>query len=143
MTEEEKDLFEPYERKIRNQQKELCKLNKELAYMRKVLHRKNLDGMRQCRRRKEQKEEIENLKSQLKEEEDIATVAYIQGANHGSVMYRNARDEWKKKAEELDKKFSHAKEVIRTAIDALYSGGTDTEMMDRCEEILKQFLEEE
>ena len=69
--------------------------------MRKVLHRKNLDGMRQCRRRKEQKEEIENLKSQLKEEEDIATVAYIQGANHGSVMYRNARDEWKKKAEEL------------------------------------------
>ena len=36
-----------------------------------------------------------------------------------------------------------AKEVMRSAIDALYSGGTDTEMMDRCEEILKQFLEEE
>lgn len=143
MEKEEMYWFEPYERKIRKQQNELRKLKKELEYMRKVLHRKNLDGMRQCRRRKELKEEIENLKAQLKEEEDIATVAYIQGANHGSVMYRNARDEWKKKAEELDKKFSHAKDIVRTAIDALYSGGTDTEMMDRCEEILKQFLKEE
>lgn len=71
MNEEEKILFEPYERKIRNQQNEIRKLKKELEYMRKVLHRKNLDGMRQCRRRKEQKEEIEELDKRLEQAIEI------------------------------------------------------------------------
>lgn len=43
----------------------------------------------------------------------------------------------------LKERLEQAKEVMRSAINGLYSGGTDTEMMDRCEEILKQFLEEE
>ena len=146
MTEEEKVLFEPYERKIRNQQNELCKLYEELEYMRKVLHRKNLDGMRQCRRRKEQREEIANLKAQLKEEEDIATVAYIQGANHGSVMYRNARDGWKKKAEELDKKVVQAREIIKEYMRFETIIGTCafySEEYEKTKKKAEQFLKEE
>lgn len=50
------------------------------------------------------------------------------------------KGEWVKRTDVLDK-LEQAKLVMQSAIDALYSGGTDIEMMDKCEEILRQFIE--
>ena len=95
------------------------------------------------------------LRVQLKWEQDTKSeIADLLGkANDENEQLRNngftvsAMTEQQLKAaiekgEQLEKQLEQAKKVVRTAIEALYSGGTDTEMMDRCEEILKQFLKE-
>ena len=107
MKEEEKILFEPYERKIRNQQNEIRKLNKELEYMRKVLHRKNLDGMRQCRRRKEQKEEIEGLDKRLEQAKEI-----IREFMTFDSSYKND-DEFQEVAKQYDFLIAKAEQFIK------------------------------
>ena len=59
---DESCIFEPYERKIKNQQQELRKMNKEREHLLKVIHKKKLQGMRLVRRRKELWEMVEKMK---------------------------------------------------------------------------------
>ena len=59
---DESCIFESYERKIKNQQQELRKMNKEREHLLKVIHKKNLQGMRLVRRRKELLEMVEKMK---------------------------------------------------------------------------------
>lgn len=55
-------IFEPYERKINRQQKELRRMNEEREHLLKVIHKKNLQGMRLVRRRRELQVQVEEAK---------------------------------------------------------------------------------
>ena len=67
MTEEDV-IFKVYETKIQRQQAELRRMNKDREHLLKVIHKKNLQGMRFVRRRKELQEQIEKMKSDVTEE---------------------------------------------------------------------------
>ena len=55
-------IFEVYETKIKRQQEELRRMNEEREHLLKIIHKKNLQGMRLVRRRKELQEQIEKMK---------------------------------------------------------------------------------
>lgn len=59
---EENVVFKVYETKIKRQQAELRRMNEDREHLLKVIHKKNLQGMRLVRRRKELQEQIEKMK---------------------------------------------------------------------------------